>query len=261
MTVARKTVTSKSYPKKGNSRTKLHSAQHQAKKAMTRSKNHYAVLTADITDSRTIENFPSARDQKLRPLAKAHLKRRFILSEYAVTAWDEFEGILTDLRNIPEVILDLRRRFYPMRLRIGIGFGEVSDPSGTPVNAFAGGRAFERAREAIKKLNGERVTRARSTLIISDDDEFDAIVNAVYQLHDTLVDQIKPKQWAIINARMEEKGQESTARRVGLNKSLVSRLLKRGHYSELITTKQVVRTIITHYWGLHHMALGADEIA
>jgi len=228
---------------------------------MKKSKNHYAVLTADITDSRKIENFPSVRDQKLRPLAKSHLKRRLILSEYAVTAWDEFEGILTDVGNVPEVILDLRRYFYPMRLRIGIGLGEVSDPSGTPVNAFAGGMAFERAREAIKALNGERNTRARSTLIISDNEEFDAIVNTVYQLHDTLVDEIKPKQWAIINARLEEDGQESTARRVGLNKSLVSRLLKRGHYSVLIATKQVVRTIITHFWGLHHMALRAEEIA
>jgi len=215
----------------------------------------FAVLTADITDSRKIENFPSARDEKLRPLARSHAKRKLIMSEYAITAWDEFEGILTDVGNVPEVVLDLRRYFYPLRLRIGIGLGEVSSPSRTPVNAFAGGIAFERARDAIKQLDAERNTRARSTLLISEDHEFDTIVNSIYQLHDTLVDGITSKQWSTINARLGEKGQESTARKLGLNKSLVSRLLRRGHYSELVATKHVVGMIITHFWNVRHHAI------
>jgi hypothetical protein len=207
----------------------------------------YAVLTADIVDSRKVKDFPSARDRRLRPLAQMHTKGHLILSPYAVTAWDEFEGILSDLNYIPDILLDLRRHFYPMRLRIGIGIGVVSNPKRAPVNLFAGGIAFERARAAIKRLNSERSTR--STLILSDDDEFDEIANGIYQLSDALLDRVTAKQWIAINARLGEARQDATAKKLGLNKSLVSRLLRRGSYSELTVTKKLVKTIIAHFWG------------
>jgi hypothetical protein len=79
----------------------------------------YAVITCDIVGSRRIEGFRHKRDQKLRHIAKLHMAEKRILSEYAITAWDEFEGILSRPTNIPTVILDLRRHFYPFELWIG----------------------------------------------------------------------------------------------------------------------------------------------
>ena len=80
----------------------------------------YAVIPCDIVGSRHIEEFRRKRDQKLHHIAKLHIARKWILSEYAITAWDEFEGILSRPTNIPGLILDLRRHFYPFELWIGI---------------------------------------------------------------------------------------------------------------------------------------------
>lgn len=214
-----------------------------------KAKSHtFAVLTADIMRSRDIQDFPTERDRKLDPLAKSQVKRHLIFSKYAVTAWDEFQGVLSDLVNIPEVVLEIRRFFYPMHLRIGIGIGEVSNPVKQPVNVFAGGLAFERARQAIKSLDAERSTLARSTLIVSDNDEFDYIVNTIYHLNDTLLDQMTRKQWETMNIRLSAKSQDSTAHTLGLDKSSVSRRLKRGSYGQIVSARDVIKVIIAHYW-------------
>src|SRR5271168_2010262 len=110
--------------------------------AKTKATN-YAAITCDIVGSRQIEEFRRKRDHQLRRISKLHLEKRWILSEYAITAWDEFEGILSRPSNLPAVILDLRRHFHPFELWIGIGIGEVTEPHRKPVNVFAGGEGFE----------------------------------------------------------------------------------------------------------------------
>ena len=75
----------------------------------------YAVITADVIDSRRIEGFRRKRDAKLRPLSRLHVRQKLVLSDYAVTAWDEFQAVLYSPQAIPHVVLDLRRNFYPDR--------------------------------------------------------------------------------------------------------------------------------------------------
>ena len=104
--------------------------------------NTYAAITCDIVGSRHIESFRQKRDQKLRRISHLHVSKKWVLSEYAITAWDEFEGIVSRPANIPAVILDLRRYFQPFELWIGIGIGDVSEPRRKPVNVFAGGEGW-----------------------------------------------------------------------------------------------------------------------
>src|SRR5260370_34817195 len=102
----------------------------------------YAVITCDIVGSRHIEEFRRKRDQKLHHIAKLHMARKWILSDYAVTAWDEFEGILARPTNIPAVILGLRRNFHPFGVWIGIGIGRGSGPPRKPVHVLTVGEPW-----------------------------------------------------------------------------------------------------------------------
>ena len=170
----------------------------------------YAVITCDIVGSRHIEEFRRKRDQKLRGISKLHVERKWILSEYAITAWDEFEGILSRPTNLPAVILDLRRQFHPFELWIGIGIGQVTEPYRKPVNVFAGGEAFERAREAMNHLTAKRSKPGILTSFVTGNETFDLIANTVYHLHDTLLQSISAKQWQTINVHMETNRQDLT---------------------------------------------------
>ena len=175
----------------------------------------YAAITCDIVGSRQIEEFRRKRDQKLRGISKLHLEKKWILSEYAITAWDEFEGILSRPAHVPAVIVDLRRHFHPLELWIGIGLGEVTEPHRKPVNVFAGGEAFERAREAINKVKSKRSKTGFLTSFVTGNEMFDLIGNTVYQLHDSLLQSISIKQWETINVLMETGAQDRRPKSCG----------------------------------------------
>lgn len=208
----------------------------------------YAVITCDIVGSRHIEEFRRKRDQKLRGISKLHMDKKWILSEYAITAWDEFEGILTRPRNLPGVIVDLRRHFHPFELWIGIGIGQVTEPHRKPVNVYAGGEAFERAREAMNHLKAKRSKAGVLTSFVTGNETFDLITNTVYHLHDTLLQSISTKQWQTINVYMETNRQDVTAKKLRLNESTVSRNLRRAFWGQIQETRQAMEQVIEAYF-------------
>ena len=205
----------------------------------------YAVVTADIIGSRQIKAFRKKRDEKLRPISALHLRQKLILSDYAVTAWDEFQAILRSPTFLPRLLFDLRRQFYPMQLRIAVGIGKVSEPYKRPVNVFAGGPAFERARHAAEQLKNGRNAKVRVwTAIESGNHMFDVIANTIYHLHDTLLQDISPRQWQAVSAQAVTGNQEATAVQLRVNVSTISRTLRRAHYWQLEETRLALEEVI-----------------
>ncbi len=212
------------------------------------SPRRYAVITADIIGSRKIPAFRSKRDAKLRVISRLHLKKQLILSPYAVTAWDEFQTILRKPEYLPQVIWDLRRLFRPYSLWIAVGVGEVSEAHKRPVNVYAGGSAFERARQAADKLKSGNSKITALTAFDSGNAIFDSIANTLYHLHDTLLSRTTEKQWAVINMQTDTGRQEVTARKLSLDISTVSRSLKRGNYWHFEETRKAMEQIIPAYF-------------
>jgi len=207
----------------------------------------YAVLTADVVGSRQVASFRSRRDRKLESLSELHLGKKLILTPYAVTAWDEFQVILRKPEHIPTVLLDLRRLFYPLKLWIAVGFGEVTGARRQPVNQYAGGVALERARIAADQLKAGNPKYLALTSFQTGNALFDTIANSVYHLHDSLLVGITAKQWAVINLQIETGRMDQIARRRRVDLSTVSRTLKRSHYWQLEETRQAMEAIIPHY--------------
>jgi len=207
----------------------------------------FAVITADISGSRNVPDFRRERDRKLRPLSRQHRNGGLIISDYAVTAWDEFEG-LAEPHAVPSILLDLRRYFYPLQLWIGVGIGKVSEPHRNPINVFAGGEAFERARRAVTEIKEGRYKSRRMTAFLSVKAEIDLIANTIYHLHDTLMQSVSAKQWATINAQLSAKQQLKTAKRLGLAKSSVSRNLRRGFYNQIEETRTTMEELLKRHF-------------
>ena len=212
----------------------------------------YAVITADIRGSRSVAEFRKERDRRLKPLSKLHLEKKLILSDYAVTAWDEFEGLVMP-QHVPTVLFDLRRHFYPLELWIGVGVGTVARPYRKPINVFASGEAFERARKAIEQIKSKHKRTPRWTAFVSGKREFDRVGNTIYHLHDTLIQSVSAKQWQTINAQVSARTQGRVARKLGLDESTISRSLRRGFYVQMMETRETMEEIIKQYWpaGLH----------
>lgn len=204
----------------------------------------YAVLIADVVESSARRGLRSLLAAKLADASRRHLRRKLIKLPYSVTAGDEFQTVAVGPQCVPALLLDLRRSFRPLSLRIGIGLGGISDRVQAPVNRL-GGEAFQRARKAMDRLKAGNLFRFDTlTAFSSRESRFDAAINLLYGLHDTLVLKIRKKQWDAINAFLDQENLEGAARRLRLDTSTVSRNLKRGYYWQLLETAKVASVLL-----------------
>jgi|ERR1700730_5801163 len=204
----------------------------------------YAVLIADVLESRSRANLRGLLGKKLAAVSRRHFRKKLIQLPYSVTAGDEFQTVSRDLPSIPAVILDLRRALRPLSLRIGVGFGRISDRIQPPVNRLSG-EAFQRARNAIENIkHGSLFKFEVLTAFDSRNAGFNSTINLIYGLNDTLVLKITDKQWETIEEFLEKPTLEQAAKRLKLDASTVSRNLKRGYYWQLSETVKVAGSLI-----------------
>ena len=201
------------------------------------------VLLADVIDSRSQRGIRAPLNEKLRQATKAHMGGdHFIRIPYAITAGDEFQTVAARIERIPSLILDLRRRLYPMELRIGIGLGGVNGPIRPPVNRI-GGKAFELARQAINQAKNHPKFPTL-TVFQSGNPEFDEVANLVYGLQDSLLQRVTPKQWETMATYMVKRRVDSTARALKVDDSTASRNLKRGSFWQIEQTAVAMERFI-----------------
>ncbi len=205
----------------------------------------HAVVIADVVASRSTERLRQSLNEKLRIASIAQLDDRLIRVPYAVTAGDEFQVVATRLDRIPKLILDLRRRLLPFRLRIGIGIGRIEGQVRRPVNRIAG-EAFESARQAILEIKSTRkyptLTRFHSGRRI-----FDDAANLIYGLHDTLMRRTTTKQWETIATYLIKNRVDYTAQALDIDRSTASRNLKRGFFWQMEDTIVVMEEVIREF--------------
>lgn len=208
----------------------------------------YAAITADVIGSRSFPHFRADISRKLQKLSSAHLKQKLVLHPYTVTTWDEFQTLLVDLVRLPEIIFDLRRLLRPFDLRVGVGIGQAETVPKKPINEW-GGSAFERARKALENLKEKKGQKFRRlTEIRSERQNFDRLAQLVYDLHDTLAQQVTDHQWQTINALIQTTSQEKAAKKMRLHESTVTRNLQRGFYWQMRETIDIMATIIKEHF-------------
>src|SRR5690554_6015921 len=198
----------------------------------------FVALIADVAGSRQLEGFPSRRDRLLEALSKRHRDRGWCDFDYAVTAWDEFQGLLTAPRWLPEALWDLWRSFQPLSLRVGVGFGDIETApnaaSGTPLNQAVTGTAFYRAREALDMIDAPPHGLGRVRIqVVADDAHLAAACNAVLRLADALVQDVTERQWQVIDGYERLGKQSEVAAVLDVSTSTISRTLASARYREL----------------------------
>jgi len=206
--------------------------------------NTYAVLIADVMESRTRRDLRGLLGKKLAAISRRHLLEKLIRLPYSVTAGDEFQTVTRVLPAIPAIIQDLRVSLRPLSLRIGVGFGRVSGRIQAPVNRL-GGEAFQSARSAIEDIKAGTLFKFEVlTAFVTRHEQFNKTINLIYGLHDTLVLKITDRQWETIEEFLERPTLGQTAKRLRVDDSTVSRNLKRGYYWQLSETAKAASSLI-----------------
>ncbi|MCC5864323.1 MAG: hypothetical protein JJU31_04295 [Wenzhouxiangella sp.] len=206
-------------------------------------------LIVDVADSRRIKDFPGQRDQLMETISLRHRRNGWMDADYAVTAWDEFQGLLVAPASLPALIWDLLLAANPVSLRIAVGGGLVErhPDRRLPINRAATGEAFFLAREAMETLrNPCRGAEQARIAMRWNDPLIEAAGNAVLRLVDVLVGRITRKQWEVIAGYEQFRKQTEVAKALEKSESTVSRSLSSARYWEIRSSLHDLASVLRY---------------
>ena len=134
------------------------------------------------------------------------------------------------------MVNEIRMEMYPVRLRFGIGFGQITTDIRTEMALGADGPGYYRAREAVELLK-EREKKNRSVLselcLKMDETHRDKeiLLNTVFDLMYVVESGWTDRQREVIwDMLFHGDGQQNTAGRLDITQSTVQKTLAAGSY-------------------------------
>ncbi|BAS29319.1 SatD family protein [Limnochorda pilosa] len=195
----------------------------------------WLALIADVVGSRRLPDRERAQREIEGVLEQVNREAVGSLrSPLGLIRGDEIQGVLRPDGDPLAWVRRLRYRLVqlqpPVRLRVGLGLGEVA-------TAFEGrhtweldGPAFHRSREA---LEAARAARGPATLLRSGRRDLDEGVNALLGLLDALVGRWTAEQWEAIAAYEDAGTYQRAAGRLGIAFQNVQKRCAAAHWNEV----------------------------
>lgn len=197
----------------------------------------FVAVIGDMKDSRHLENRKEVQVRLQGILDRLNEKYKDeIVSRFLITLGDEFQGLLSSGKYILDMVNEIRMAMHPVRLRFGIGFGQITTDIRTEMALGADGPGYYRAREAVELLK-EREKKKRSVLselcLKMDETHRDKeiLLNTVFDLMYVVESGWTDRQREVIwDMLLHGDGQQNTAGRLGITQSTVQKTLAAGSY-------------------------------
>lgn len=197
----------------------------------------FAAVIGDIKDSRHLENRKEVQVHLQEILDRLNEKYKdHIVSKFLITLGDEFQGLLCGGEHILDMVNEIRMEMYPVQLRFGIGFGQITTDIKSEMALGADGPGYYRAREAVELLK-EREKKNRPVLaelclrLDEKDQEKEILLNTVFDLMYVVESGWTERQRETIwDMLLYGDGQQNTARRLSISQPTVQKALAAGSY-------------------------------
>lgn len=187
----------------------------------------YVALIGDIRGSREVGDRRKVQSEfkQVVDALNDHIPASTIASRFTVTTGDEFQALLTKATDAVEAAVSASDQFHPVRLRFGIGRGEL-DTELNPEQAIGmDGPCFHRARAAIDSAEADGAWLRVSGW----SNEIDGRINSLFDLVQCVREDWTDRQAEFALALKEEGIQKRVADRHDVSKSTVSESLSAGH--------------------------------
>ncbi len=178
----------------------------------------YYVVTADIISSRKHENAAALAKRGLTNLNARY--RPELAAEFTLYRGDEIQGALRGTADIVRLIRHLRFHLPGLRLRVGVGAGNIATGLGKKYAWQMDGSAFHHSRAALDEIKGRR---AAATCFAGERPDKWAVVNAFYGLIDTIQNRWSAKQWQAVDAYERAGTYEAAAAELGISPQNVAK--------------------------------------
>lgn len=209
----------------------------------------YISIIGEMVDFKN--NADSTQIQKKLNTVLKYINREYetgIAGRFMATAGGEFQGLLESGNDLMKIILDLKNKMHPVKLRFGLGVGEITDGLDFEMPLLATGPCKDKSKEALmllqnhanKNQSGMADVRMEA---VGEHSERMRLVNTVFSLLTTLECGWSSRQREIIcNIMKYQDHQSDVARRLGITQSTVQKSLTAAHY---YTYKDALDTLNT----------------
>jgi hypothetical protein len=200
----------------------------------------YAVITADIIDSRSQTALVSLLKNQLSQITSQALLTAFTLSR-----GDEIQAVCNQLTELPVLIRRLRYVCWPLKLRVAVGIGAIDSVSDGVDSWQMNGLAFFAARQALDKLQDTQ-GKNPATMIQSDDPQFDLIINTIYSLYNLIINKWTEKQWTTVHSYEIHATLLKTARVFNVSWQNIQKIQKAAHWETIKATEASMATLFAN---------------
>lgn len=182
----------------------------------------YVVLAADIVRSREIVERGRLIDSLI--MTMDDLNSRFhssILSRFRVVRGDQFQGLLESISVTPKMILHLKSRLYPWRVRVGVGMGGISTDIMQDISLMDG-ETFLRASEALDRAKKKR----RDVVYNAGSSEVERVTEMVFAIAEVLWQRWDEELWRRCELLLQSSSLKEVAQAEGVTYQAVHKSLK-----------------------------------
>ncbi|MBP7348753.1 MAG: hypothetical protein KA965_08740 [Butyrivibrio sp.] len=169
-----------------------------------------------------------------------------IAAKFIITLGDEFQGLLNRGSHLYEIIKYIQREMYPVKLRFGIGVGEINTAVISVAAIGADGPAYYAARESIEAVRAqEKKLKKQATdikLAQYEAEHFEITeINTMLTLLKIMEENWTDKQrYTIWDMEKNGGSQEECAERMKTSQSTVARRLADGNYLSYEKAKETI---------------------
>ncbi|WP_326909805.1 SatD family protein [Sedimentibacter sp. MB31-C6] len=197
----------------------------------------YIAVIGDIKESKRIENRSEVQKKLKQVLEEINEKYiNDISSKFMITLGDEFQGLLCNGSNIMDIISEIERKMYPVKIRFGIGVGTITTDVNKEMSVGADGPAYYKARNAIETLkdneNKKQTNAADIRIEVEGDNQAITImINTILLLLTVIKESWSDRQREIIwDMLKHQDSQINVAKRFKIKQPAVQKSLSKGKY-------------------------------
>ena len=220
---------------------------------------YYAII-GDIIGSKALENRSEVQEKLnaiLRTINTEYEKN--IAANFVITLGDEFQGLLINPVSLLEIIQKIKLYMYPVKIRFGIGIGDIYTEINREMAIGADGPAYHNARAMVEKLKS--ISKSNSKSMYNSDvmlmdsgvegkDDIIQLINDNFCLCYFIESKWTEKQIEIIKkTNLGSRGQRELAKELNLAQSTIHRRLKASGYYNCVHVYKNITRIMVEVWG------------
>lgn len=195
----------------------------------------YIVITADVIASKKHKDFKNIFKRRVQNLEYPES----VKCPFEIAKGDEMQAVFNSELDIPKYIRQLRYCMLPLKIRIGIGVGEVKDQKNIKVWKSEG-EAFEFSAKALALIDKDRKFK---TKVISDSPQ-DEMVNTIFLLMDALVSEWNRTTWNLVNVYDNSESPQQAAETLMIDSAELKCRCKDAHLEEVYHAENNLNRII-----------------